>query len=669
MPKTGLGICLQHNRGDLHTVNDWGAGSKGQQRDRNLPIGEIAKLPDGGGAKGLAGLNIAILACVWVLALLYLALYLKRGWVPHDEGTFAQSAERVLRGELPHRDFIDNYTGGLTFLNALAFRIFGVNLASLRILLFTFFAFWVPCVFYIASRFVSGFTAGSITLLAVAWGVPNYPCGVPSWYNLFFAVFGICALLRYMEAGSRRWLFIAGLCGGFSILIKITGTYFITAATLFLIFREQNLARVSDGKPSRAGWLFRTFIGTGLIVFVISLTRLVDKVQGVRGVIYFVMPSAFLAGLLLYREFAESRGSDKIRFLNMYSMFAPFAAGIAIPILAFLIPYGLSHSTGALVHDLFNGSEKQLLFAVTPAPGSLLMMAALPVIGFVIGALVSHQQGQRVYGTLLLFYLSAILVLSSRSQMAYAQGWCSIAFAIPAIALGGAAMMGSPQLAQRITDFRQEQIMLLLAAMAVISLVQFPFSVPVYFCYVAPLAILAVAALCASLERPPRLVFGILIVFYLVFAVVRVTPGFDLGSLRHVANKKTERLTLARAANLRVDPREARVYEVLIPAIQSHADGDFIYAAPDSPEVYFLSGLHNPTRTIFDFRDDLPGRKERILRALENHGVNVIAIKSDPQFSKPLEPELMEVFETLYPNSEEIGNFELRWKSKLPPEE
>src|SRR5215470_2215126 len=108
-----------------------------------------------------------VLAVVWLLSIVYMAAYLKRGWKPHDEGTLGLSAERVLQGQLPHRDF-DDYTGGLTFAHALAFRIFGINSVSMRYVLFAFFVPWVPSLYYIASRFSSAHAAGMATLLAVA---------------------------------------------------------------------------------------------------------------------------------------------------------------------------------------------------------------------------------------------------------------------------------------------------------------------------------------------------------------------------------------------------------------------------------------------------------------------------------------------------------------------
>src|SRR5438309_1209448 len=93
-----------------------------------------------------------VLGVAWVLGAAVGGHYLRRGWVPHDAGSLAQSAERVLAGELPHRDFDDIYTGGLSFLHALAFRLFGTTLLSLRLVLLMAFLAWLPAVYYVAAR-------------------------------------------------------------------------------------------------------------------------------------------------------------------------------------------------------------------------------------------------------------------------------------------------------------------------------------------------------------------------------------------------------------------------------------------------------------------------------------------------------------------------------------
>src|SRR3984893_629975 len=95
-----------------------------------------------------------LLLIVWLISGIYAGAHLKRGWVPHDEGAFAQSADRVLHGELPHRDYTEIYTGGLAYLNAFAFRYLGEDLAVLRIVLFVFFLLWIPVFYWTASNLV-----------------------------------------------------------------------------------------------------------------------------------------------------------------------------------------------------------------------------------------------------------------------------------------------------------------------------------------------------------------------------------------------------------------------------------------------------------------------------------------------------------------------------------
>jgi hypothetical protein len=87
------------------------------------------------------------------VAAAYVGWHLDRGWVPGDEGSLAHAAQRVLLGELPHRDFDDVYTGGLAYVNAAAFQLLGTTLWSMRLVLFAVFVAWVPAVFYVASRF------------------------------------------------------------------------------------------------------------------------------------------------------------------------------------------------------------------------------------------------------------------------------------------------------------------------------------------------------------------------------------------------------------------------------------------------------------------------------------------------------------------------------------
>ena len=214
----------------------------------------------------------------------------------------------------------------------------------------------------------------------------------------------------------------------------------------------------------------------------------------------------------------------------------------------------------------------------------------------------------------------------------------------------------------KITCLRQQQLVLLLSVTALCSLIQFPYSAPIYYCYVLPLAILTATAFFASIFNPPRFILGSLVVFYFLFAILRVIPGFihNQGYI-YAPDTQTQRLTLARAGGLRVAPTEALIYEQLIPLIQSHASGKFIYCTQDCPEVYFLSGLENPTRTLFDYIDDPKGRTDRIMSLLESRKVNVVAINhTATNVSRP-DPALEGALDQRFPHSARIQTFEVRW--------
>jgi hypothetical protein len=606
-----------------------------------------------------ARIHALVLVIVWAISVGYMATHLKRGWVPHDEGTLGLSAERVLNGSLPHRDF-DDYTGGLTFVHALAFREFGINSASMRIVLFVFFVAWVPAVFYIASCFGSAYSAGAVTLLAVAWSVPNYPGPLPSWYNLFFATFGAAALLRYLEVGTRRWLVYAGLCGGLSVLAKIAAAYFVAGALLFFIFCEQCTTSEKNGRsPSRARFYSAT-VTLALVLFLVLLFSMIHKVPGIGGLIYFLLPACGLVALLLAREFAGIAGQDRERFMALLHVCLPFAAGIAIPLIVFLVPYVLSGSVHDLVHGLLVTPVRAIRFAAFAAQNPITMVSLVPFMVPVIVAFDCGRLGRLICGGILTLSACAVLFFSAKSSFVYGFGWCSLATAIPVLIVGGVAILWVSRGQQNLSLVRQRQIMLMMCVTALCSLVQFPFASSIYFVYTAPLVILTATVLFESMPHPPRFALGALIVFYLLLPVMRITPY--LMGLRYASDSQTKRLTIPRAGGLRVEPSDAHLYEELIPLVQSHAAGKYIYAAPDCPEVYFFSGLKSPTRHYFDFAEDPVGHTERILHALESFNVNAVVIYQHPEFSGPMSPDLQEAVEKRYPHSAEMDRFQVRWK-------
>src|SRR5207245_9169000 len=194
---------------------------------------------------------------------------------------------------------------------------------------------WLAAVDHGAGGFAPLRAAGLGTLAAAVWTVPNFSEAVPSWYNLFCAVFGAAALLRHLETGGRRWLVAAGVAGGVSCLAKIVGLYYVAAVLLFLVYREHCLAR-EQARPGGRGYV-RT-VGAGLLALVVLVAGLIRRRAGAVELIDFVVPVAALTAWLTLQLWSERAGSSRDRFARLGRLVLPFALGEAGPMLVFLAP-------------------------------------------------------------------------------------------------------------------------------------------------------------------------------------------------------------------------------------------------------------------------------------------------------------------------------------------
>ena len=622
--------------------------------------------------KASFGQFIAVLLVVWIMSVTWMGANLNRGWVAHDDGMLAQSAERVLSGQLPHRDFDEVYTGGLSYLHAAAFKLLGMNLMSLRYTLLIFFALWVPALYYCASRFASPYAAGLVTLLGVAWSVPNYPASMPSWYCLFFATFGIAALLKYLESRSSWLLVAAGLCGGFSFLVKSPGIYFVCAVLIFLAFLEQSDVRgePAHDKKSRSssGTLYRVFLSLSVLAFVIALAMLIRRIATFPELYFFVLPGFVLGLVLLARESSVERPSSAIRFRTLFGMAAPFLAGVAAPIAIFLIPYAASHSLHSLYEGLFVIPFLRLSIGVYPPPKLGNLIALPPLFAILAFAWYSKRRESLLVAAALLAGLATILFYAPNDTLLYRFVWMSVFTSAPVLVVVGGRVLSRGgakwKAGWKIDELRRQQIFLMLSALALCSLIQFPYSSATYFCYTAPLLALAILALTASRNPAPKLVPALLAIFFIAFIALWVTPGMQLDgmSAHYVSAGENQRLSMPRAGGLRLSPEEAQNYEKVLALVQKKATNGALYAGPDSPEVYFLSGLPNPTRMVFDVFEDYSGETDRVLSAIDATNPNIVVINRIPLISNPLPTVLMHTLEARYPQMLNFGKFQVRWR-------
>ncbi|MFL5578386.1 MAG: ArnT family glycosyltransferase [Gemmatimonadaceae bacterium] len=607
-------------------------------------------------------------AAVWVAAGLYMGATLTRGWIPHDDGALAQSAERMLRGELPHRDFVELYTGGLTLLHALAFRVLGTSLLSMRLVLFAFFLAWVPAVYYVASRLARPAGAALITLVAVAWSVPIYPAPMPSWYNLFFATFGLAALLRHVEDGRRRWLFVAGLCGAASFLVKVSGLFFIAGALLFLVFREQALvAAARGGSPPRAGW-YRTLVGVLLAFFVALLWALVRHRARSAELFHFVLPGAAIAAAALWRTWtAPPRDGDRQRLVALLRLVVPFLGGVALPLILWAVWYAAEHALGPLVRGVFELPRQRLEHARQPMLPVLTTVSVLPLAWMIVAAprLAGRDRWVILVGTACA--AAAALVASTRYLGPYQVVMASARTILPVVAIAGAVSLAWHRARRAETPggrlFEQRMAAVLCVA-ATCALVQYPFAAPVYFCYVAPLVLFAACAVVAASRPLPPGFAAVGLAFYLAFATLILQPSAIYSwwnRYRPVA--MTDRLDGPRGGGLHVTALHGAENRELVRLVSARArPGSYIFAAPDCPQVYFMTGTRNPTRALFDFFEVPDGYDIGVLRMIDSLRIPLVVLNDSAKFSRKIEGPLADSLARRFPHAAPAGRFLVRWR-------
>ena len=596
-------------------------------------------------------LPLLVLGAVLLIAGGYVLMHLGRGWVPADDGTLAQSAARVYGGQLPQRDFDEIYTGGLSVIHALAFRLFGVDLMSLRICAFLFFLAWIPAVYCIALRFTSALGAGLVTLLAVAWSFPNYPAAMPSWYNLFFATFGAVALLRFVETRRYRWLSLAGACGGVSLLIKVIGAYYIAGALLALTFIEQDHRHESE--TPRNSLAYRIFSFSALALFLAVVASVFRTRLGPGEFFQFVLPASLIVGLIITSELNVRGSASPARFVALFRLVGSFLFGVSLPILLFLTPYALSGSVGIFFRGVAGSAIARAagLGTIRPA-GPEKALYALLLVAVIAASRYLRTLQNPVIG---LTVACGLAFLALRPMPFFISGtWFSAATLTPVLVLVAVALVYRGLRSNSVSTLRQRQIVVLCSVAALCSLVQYPFAAPIYLCYSLPLTLLAATAIVGTVKRQPATyLLPAIAGFYLVFGVVTLVPDY-IYELTHKVGPMQE-LRIPRAGGLNVE--YASDMTDFIHFLQQHSANGLMYAGNDCPELYFLADLKNVTR------DDTGASPEEILHAVRSTNLNLVVINNAPFFPQAvMRDDVRAEVQQRFPNHRQFGIFEVFWK-------
>jgi hypothetical protein len=598
------------------------------------------------------------LIVVWAVGVTLLSCVAWKGWLPVDDGMLAHSAERILQGELPHRDFDAVYTGGLELLHALAFKLFGIKLTSLRTMMLLIASIYLPVFYSLAARALKPLWAGLVTVIAFVWSLPVYFASMPSWHILFLSTFGLATLFRYFDTGGRRWLVATGVLGGLAFLMKSNGLLFAVAVVLSLIFAEQSEAEERTEPSARSSLSIAIWAGCALLG--IGLFGLVVRDPGLMAVAHFVVPGLAIATILAVTEWRRGGRDLRARLARWWKVLAPFFLGLALPIALFLIPYLVSGALHSLYVGLFVLPARRLTqVTMTFPPGWTLVWGAPLALLLAFGSWIPPSRVR--LASVSIGVLLALVVLFGGMPPNYVSVSHAARAVIPVAVMAASMLLLR---GESLTRARRRELFAVSSIAAFVGLLQYPYAAYNYFLYVAPLGVLALAYVVAWMPEAPRPILAVVGCFFAAFGALWISRGEPAYVGKSPQYQPYIVLDVPRGGIEVFDVWED--YVALIDEVQQHsAEGDAIYAAPDLPDVYFLANRRNPTRTMYDLFDEdsgRPERQERILRMLHDQQVKVVVLRDFPLFSEPIAESLHAALRKEYPRQKQIDPFLVMWR-------
>jgi len=136
--------------------------------------------------------------------------------------------------------------------------------------------------------------------------------------------------------------------------------------------------------------------------------------------------------------------------------------------------------------------------------------------------------------------------------------------------------------------------------------------------------------------------------------------GWNLG-VTYLPYEPTSRLDIDRGGLL-VPDADKRTYEEIVRLIEEHASGGTVYAGPDCPEVYFLSGSPNPSRAIFEFLSPFQEDERWMNDLLVHSPIRAAVVNTAPLFSPRFSPGVLRLLESRFPSSQQVGQFVVRFE-------
>jgi hypothetical protein len=338
----------------------------------------------------------------WVAILVGLAALgidlalIRVGLDPQDEGYFMEQATRVLRGDLPYRDFDTLYTPGLLYLHAALLGLVGdPSVLVLRAVGFVARALLAFGLYALCRRLARPLFAilPALYVLVGLDGVPQTWEPHPGWPSAALTVLTVLAVTRLPALRGRQrglWLFGIGAATAVVFVFKQNvGVFLGMAVVACAVLQGLDGARQTPTRGLR-------LLQLGLIAaFLLAVAWLIHSHADVLVAVYFLVPigAALVAPLWLPDASDSGRGPS--------SLLAPFvwlAAGFGIVTLPWLVALlGALDGQVALLSGFVGAVDQDVLWHPLDLPTG---GDWATVLGCVVAVVLALQLGRSMLGRL-----------------------------------------------------------------------------------------------------------------------------------------------------------------------------------------------------------------------------------------------------------------------------
>lgn len=194
---------------------------------------------------------------VVVMAISYFSLSYNKTSISIDEEYLLYNHQRTAEGQIPHRDFYDDYGPAIYWLGGGLFKLFGSRVIILRVFALVLKAAMALLIFLIAKKILpNSFALIAGVLYILSWGDPSIPAMSVLYagsVSHFLALVGILWMIMYIETERRIWLFGIGACVGLSMLFKFHAAVFDLIGFAVFLSLKEHMRNASDEASGVSG--------------------------------------------------------------------------------------------------------------------------------------------------------------------------------------------------------------------------------------------------------------------------------------------------------------------------------------------------------------------------------------------------------------------------------